>query len=104
MNLNPEFGLLSNGLVANVSKTVFMVLNMTRTECEATVARDIEIGNVTVPRSSSTKLLEVNIDEKQNWKEHFSGTNRLINSLNRRTFSIRRIRNQIPKKELLISE
>ena len=52
-------------------------------------------------RSNDTKLLGITIDDKHNWKEHFTGTNGLINSLNKRTFSIRRIRNQIPKKEVI---
>ena len=56
------------------------------------------VGGETVPRSSSTKLLGVNIDDKQNWHEHFSV---LQAALNKRTFNIRRIANQIPKKEVM---
>ena len=51
-----------------------------------------------VQRSCSTKLLGVEIDEKQDWKEHF---NSLLNSLNKRTFAIRRISNKIPKIEVI---
>ena len=55
----------SNGLVANAKKTIFMVLNMTKAECESEVARKIMVGNSTVKRSSETKLLGVIIDDKQ---------------------------------------
>ena len=40
----------------------------------------------------------MHIDDKQNWQEHFSS---LQADLNKRTFQIRRISNQIPKKEVL---
>ena len=52
-------------------------------------------------RSESTKLLGLTIDDKQNWKEQISGANGLVNDLNHRTFTIRRIRNQIPKKDVI---
>ena len=91
----------SNGLVANASKTVFMILNLTKTEAEEELARQIIIDGTPVIRSTDTKLLGVTIDEKHNWKEHFSGTKGLISALNKRTFSIRRIRNQLPKKEMI---
>ena len=72
----------SNGLVANASKTVFMILNLTKSEAESELPKEIKINDVNVKRSTDTKLLGVNIDDKQNWKEHFTGTNGLINSLN----------------------
>ena len=56
------------------------------------------MGGETVPRSSTTKLLGVHIDDKQNWLEHFTS---LQSDLNKRTFQIRRISNQIPKKQVL---
>ena len=62
------------------------------------LSKSIQVGGVTVPRSSSTKLLGVNIDDQHNWREHFT---ELQSALNKRTFSIRRISNQIPKKEVL---
>ena len=88
----------SNGLVANAKKTVFMVLNMTKSECESGLAKEIKVGNETVPRSVNTKLLGIIIDDKQKWKEQISD---LTNQLNKRTFAIRRISNQLPKKEVL---
>ena len=91
----------SNGLVANASKTVFMILNLTKAEAEAELAKEIEIDGVSVERSTNTKLLGVTIDDKHNWKDHFSGTNGLIHSLNKITFSLRRIRNHIHKEEMV---
>ena len=68
-----------NGLVANAKKIVFMILDMTKSECESKIAGNIIIDNVSVERSKSTKLLGVTIDEKHNWKKHFSGSDGLIN-------------------------
>ena len=47
----------SNGLVANASKTVFMILNLTKAEAEAELAKEIEIDGVSVERFTNTKLL-----------------------------------------------
>ena len=45
----------SNGLVANASKTVFIILNLTKAEAE--LAKEIEIDSVSVERFTNTKLL-----------------------------------------------
>ena len=78
--------------------TVFMVLNLTKAECENELAKEIIVGNEKVPRSTETKLLGIIIDDKQKWKEHLSD---LTNQLNKRTYAIRRISNQLPKNEVL---
>ena len=88
----------SNGLVANAKKTVFMILNLTKAECESELAKEIKVGEAKVPRSTDTKLLGITIDEKQKWKEQL---NDLSNALNKRTYAIRRISNQLPKNEVL---
>ena len=75
----------SNGLVANATKTIFMILNLTKSECENQLTKEIKIDNATVKRSESTKLLGLTIDDKQNWKEQISGANGLVNALNHRT-------------------
>ena len=51
--------------------------------------------------SDHTKLLGMEIQGNQNWNEHFRGKNGLISSLEKRTFAIRRISNQIPKTQLM---
>ena len=78
-----------------------MILNLTKAEAENELAKGIEIDGTLVERASETKLLGIIIDDKQNWKEHFSGANGLVKALNKRTFCIRRIRNQLPRKELI---
>ena len=87
----------SNGLVANAKKTVFMILNMTKSEFEKELTKEIMVGGEKVQRSTDTKLLGVIINEKQKWKEQLSD---LTNTLNKRTFAIRRISNQLPKNEV----
>ena len=84
----------SNGLVANATKTIFMILNLTKMECENQATKEIIIDNATVERSASTKLLGLTIDDKQDWKEQIQSASGLVNALNHRTFTIRRIRNQ----------
>ena len=59
----------SNGLVANASKTVFLILNITKKEAEEELANGIEVDGTRVTRSTETKLLGVTIDDKQNWKD-----------------------------------
>ena len=54
-----------NGLVANASKTVFMILNLTKKEAQKEITKDIEVGTTTVTRSESTKLLGIEIDDQQ---------------------------------------
>ena len=68
-----------------------MILNMTKNECESQLENEIEIDKCKVERSTSTKLLGLTIDDKHNWKEKVNGTNGLVNALNHRTFTIRRI-------------
>ena len=38
----------SNGLVDNAKKTVFMILNLTKQECESQLVKEISINNCTV--------------------------------------------------------
>ena len=78
-----------------------MLLNLTKHECESHLSKNITINNCLVERSTSTKLLGLTIDEKQNWKEQIEGSNGLVNALNYRTFTLRRIKNQIPRNELI---
>ena len=74
-----------------------MILNMTSQEKLNKELNEITIGEDKVERSESTKLLGVTLDADQKWSSHF---NSLISSLNKRTFMIRRISNQIPKKKV----
>ena len=87
-----------NGLVANANKTVFMIINLSKSECENELAKEIMVGEDKVTRSSDTRLLGVSIDDTQKWHVQLSD---LTNSLNNRTFAIRRISNQLPKNEVL---
>jgi hypothetical protein len=59
---------------------------------------DILVGNTIVPKTTSTKLLGVIIDEKQEWQQQIKT---LTSSLNQRLFVIRRVQNQLPKEKLL---
>ena len=64
-------------LVANQSKTEFLVLN--KKDKTSRVLSSITVGRVIVNRTTSTKLLGVFIEESQEWEEQLR---RLNNSLN----------------------
>ena len=82
----------SNGLVANPSKTVFMMLNQKRKANESPMT--IKVGETLITQEESTKLLGIQIEESQKWNLHLT---QLTKTLNSRLFQIRRIKNQIPK-------
>ena len=78
----------SNGLVANPTKTSFMVLN-NRGEEEKV---KIRVGNCTIENESTAKLLGVMVDEDQKWTSHCQG---VVKALNQRTGLIRRMKNHL---------
>ena len=75
-----------------------MILNLSITEAEKEITKEIIVGDNKITRSISTKLFGMETDDQQNWKEQFNG---LTNSLNKRMFAISRISNKIPQKEVL---
>ena len=86
----------SNSLVANPSKTEFMLINKKSNE----PPRKIRLGNSEVMEVKSPKLLGMTMDSDQKWTNHFWGKKGLLNALNQRLFAIRRIANHIPKEKL----
>ena len=86
----------SNGLVANKSKTVFLVLNDKNKD--SNVLDQVRVGDALIERSSSAKLLGMVIEESQEWNEHFRT---LQTALNQRLYIIRRLLNQIPKQKIM---
>ena len=71
-------------------------------ECDKQLAEiGIPIGGITVKPENQTKLLGMSIENTQGWNEHFKGPNGLISSVNKRTFTIRRIKMQIPPKNTM---
>ena len=84
----------SNGLIANETKTEFLLLN--EKVNFSSPLTELTVGTAVVNRCSSTKLLGIMIDEAQEWSEHFKTVR---TSLNQRLFVIRRISRQLPKKD-----
>ena len=78
----------SNGLVANPSKTEYMVIN-SRNKGETT--NKIKVGPAEIEQVSSAKLLGITMDEDQKWTSHFWGKKGLLQALNQRLFAIGRI-------------
>ena len=86
----------SNGLVANQTKTEFLLLNeKNKNEQKLT---EINVGDVMIKRTDHTKLLGIQIEESQEWSEHLKSRK---TSLNQRLFGIRRMTQQIPKCKLM---
>ena len=86
----------SNGLIANESKTEFLLLNE-KSNPNPTLT-EITVGSAIVRRCSSTKLLGIMIDDAQDWSVHYKA---IRTSLNQRLFVIRRIARQIPRDKLI---
>ena len=86
----------SNGLVANQSKTEFLVLNE-KNKNDGSLDQ-IQVGDTAVNKTGSTKLLGIFIDEAQNRNEHYKA---LKTALNQRLFVIRRIKRQLPKEKVM---
>ena len=83
----------SNGLVANASKTVLMILNNKAKLAENKLS--IKVGQTEIEPEANTKLLGVKIEENQKWNTQCKD---MVRALNARLFQIRRIKNQIPKQ------
>ena len=80
----------SNRLVANPSKTKFILPNN----------KDIETPKqirVWLWEVESAKLLGIRMDNDQKWTSQFWGKKNLLNALNQRLLATRRISNHIPK-------
>ena len=86
----------SNGLVANPSKTEFMITNGKNKH----VKRTVKVGESVITESKSAKLLGITMDKDQKWSSHFTGKNGLIPALTSGMFTIRRLANQIPRQKL----
>ena len=56
------------------------------------------MGDTSITRTESTKLLGILIDEAQNWKDQYKS---LKTALNQRLFVIRRIKRQLPKEKIM---
>ena len=87
----------SNGLVANPSKTAFVILNQKHKKEEKI---QINIGNTSVKQENSAKLLGITFDSNQGWKSQIYGPGGMIMSLNRRLFTLNRLRNHLSKKSI----
>ncbi len=82
----------SNGLVANPSKTVFMMIG----EKEDANLK-VKVGDTTITRSKTAKLLGIDIDDDMKWKTHLQ---KLVVTLDRRLFQVRRMVGKISNKGL----
>ena len=71
----------SNGLVANPSKTEFILLNNKRKKEDEGEVVKIRVGDTEIPQSKSARLLGIDLDEDQKWKSHFWGKKGLIKTL-----------------------
>ena len=79
----------SNGLVANTSKTAFMILNLKKEQNRENIT--IKIGSTEVKAEQQAKLLGVTLDNNQKWSSQIKGVGGMISSLNSRLYLLRRI-------------
>ena len=74
----------SNGLVANATKTALLFLNV-----KQDLPIEIKIGDSTVSREASAKLLGMNVTDDLKWNHH---TNVTTAALNKRHYPISRLK------------
>ena len=82
----------SNGLVANPTKTVFMMIGE-----KEDANMKVKVGDALITRSRSAKLLGMDIDDDMKWKTHMQ---KLVVNLDRRLFQVRRMVGKISNKGL----
>ena len=87
----------SNGLVANSSKTSFLLLNSGTSDYEVTV----KIGEDRVKREDSAKLLGIQFQDNLQWKNQIFGKGGLISSLNSRLYIVRRLKSHLSLRNVL---
>ena len=61
---------------------------------------EIKIGEKQITQVPSSKLLGVQINDKENWKNQINEKGGVISSLNQRLYLIRRLKNQVNKERL----
>ena len=86
----------SNGLVANQSKTDFLLLN--KKQASNHPLKEIRVGDTTIIRTQHTKLLGIQIKESQEWNVQLKS---LTSSLNQRLDIIRKMSRHIPQCNLM---
>jgi hypothetical protein len=91
--LNISQFMAPNGLVANESKTVLMMINSKK--CRAENLRKIRICKSEVTELTSSRLLGVIIYYDLEWKGHIYGKGVVLSSLNQRLMTIRKVSNHI---------
>ena len=87
----------SNGLVANSSKTSFLLLNSKCSDYELKV----KIGSDYVKRERSAVLLGIKFQDDLAWKSQIHGKGGVISSLNSRLYIIRRLMSHLSLKSVL---
>jgi hypothetical protein len=87
----------SNGLIANPAKTSLLFLNLKNSE-EGPI--EMKIGKEKVKQENMAKLLGMQFDDTQQWKNHLYNKGGLISSLNSRLFMIKRLKNSLSSTAL----
>ena len=82
----------SNGLVANATKTTFLLIGK-----KTGPANSISVGQSMIKQEPSAKLLGMNLSDDLQWKIHISKT---ISSRYSRLFMIRRLKNVLCENSL----
>ena len=86
----------SNGLVANATKTSFLMLNHKRPAKELS----LKIGEAKVVREKSATLLGLKYQDDQMWEEQIFGKGGLLSALNSRMYIVRRLKSHLSTKAL----
>ena len=88
----------TNGLVANASKTSFLLLGAHNPEHKNA---NLKIGSDVLQRETSAKLLGVRFQDDLLWKEQIYGKGGVLSALNSRHYIIRRLMSHVSLKSSL---
>ena len=83
----------SNSLVANATKTTVIFLNV-----KQAIDIPVRVGKSIVKSEATATLLGMNMNNKLNWKNH---TSKLISSLNKKLFLLKRLKRTVDEKSLI---
>jgi len=86
-----------NKLSLNISKTNYMISTTNIIPEEVLNRLEIKIGSQKIDRKQHVKFLGIFLDENLNWKQHITST---INKISKIGYSIRMIKNILPKQNL----
>ena len=85
----------SNGLVANESKTEYMIISK---PCDKVTGETLRVGNAKISSKDSVSLLGTEVTSDLSWKKHME---KLRSEMSKRLGVLRQLKCHLPRQSLL---